>query len=229
MRTRAKIGIGVAAMAGMAAIAVLGLLAADRAFPPPLEGAQIVSPEVRDADGELLRAFATSEGRWRLKTTVADVDPQFLKMLIAYEDRRFYEHRGIDPLAFGRAFFQLVSHGRIVSGGSTLTMQVARLIEPRAERSVAAKLLQMFRAFQIERRLSKTEILNLYLTHAPYGGNLEGVRAASLAYFGREPGRLDVAQAALLVALPQLPEKRRPDRNAEAAAKVRARVLNRAA
>ncbi len=108
-------------------------------------------------------------------------------------------------------------------------MQVARLIEPRTQRSVPAKLLQMFRAFQIERRLSKTEILNLYLTHAPYGGNLEGVRAASLAYFGREPGRLDVAQAALLVALPQLPEKRRPDRNAEAAAKVRARVLNRAA
>ncbi len=154
-----------------------------------------MSREVRDADNQLLRAFATPEGRWRLKTTVADVDPQFLKMLVAYEDR-FYEHRGIDPLAFGRAFVQLITHGRIVSGGSTLTMQVARLIEPRAERSVPAKLLQMFRAFQIERRLSKTEILNLYLTHAPYGGNLEGVRAASLAYFGREPGRLDVAQTA---------------------------------
>ena len=229
MRMRAKIGIGLTAFVGTAGLAVLGLFAADRAFPPPLEGAQVVSREVRDADNQLLRAFATPEGRWRLKTTVADVDPQFLKMLVAYEDRRFYEHRGIDPLAFGRAFLQLVTHGRIVSGGSTLTMQVARLIEPRTERSVPAKLLQMFRAFQIERRLSKTEILNLYLTHAPYGGNLEGVRAASLAYFGREPGRLDVAQTALLVALPQLPEKRRPDRNAEAAAKVRARVLNRAA
>jgi penicillin-binding protein 1C len=205
------------------------LLAADRAFPPPLESAQVVSSEVLDADGELLRAFATPEGRWRLKTTVTDVDPQFLKMLVAYEDRRFYDHVGIDPIALGRAFVQLVSHGRIVSGGSTLTMQVARLIEPRSERSIPAKLRQMFRAFQLERRLTKTEILNLYLTHAPYGGNLEGVRAASLAYFGREPARLDIAQAALLVALPQLPEKRRPDRNAVAAGKVRARVLARAA
>lgn len=229
MRTRLKIGIAIGAAFGLAGLGVLGLIAADRAFPPPLESANIVSREVLDADGELLRAFATPEGRWRLKTTVADVDPQFLRMLVAYEDRRFYEHAGVDPLAFGRAFVQLVTHGRIVSGGSTLTMQVARLIEPRAERSVPAKLLQMFRAFQIERRLSKTEILDLYLTHAPYGGNLEGVRAASLAYFGRTPARLDIAQAALLVALPQLPEKRRPDRNAAAATRVRERVLTRAA
>jgi penicillin-binding protein 1C len=229
MRRRTKICLGLAAVPVTAAAAVLALLGADRAFPPPLDSAQIVSSEVLDADGDLLRAFATPEGRWRLKTTVADVDPQFLRMLVAYEDRRFYDHRGIDPIALGRAFVQLVSHGRIVSGGSTLTMQVARLIEPRSERSIPAKLRQMFRAFQLERRLTKTEILNLYLTHAPYGGNLEGVRAASLAYFGREPARLDIAQAALLVALPQLPEKRRPDRNADAAEKVRARVLARAA
>ena len=229
MRRRTKVGIGLAGTVVAIAAVALGLLAADRAFPPPLAAAGLVSAEVRDTDGNLLRAFATPEGRWRLKTTVKDVDPRYLKMLVAYEDRRFYDHHGVDPLALGRAFYQLVTHGRIVSGGSTLTMQVARLIEPRSERSVAAKLLQMVRAIQIERRLTKTQILDLYLTHAPYGGNLEGVRAASLAYFGREPARLDVAEAALLVALPQLPEKRRPDRHPEAAREVRARVLNRPA
>ncbi len=114
-------------------------------------------------------------------------------------------------------------------GASTLSMQVARLIEPRESRSFSAKLLQIMRAVQIERRLSKGEILDLYLTHAPYGGNLEGVRAASLAYFGKEPKRLTVAEAALLVALPQLPEKRRPDRNLKAAEAARKRVLDRIA
>jgi penicillin-binding protein 1C len=108
-------------------------------------------------------------------------------------------------------------------------MQVARLIEPRADRSFSAKLLQAVRALQIERRLSKADILDLYLNIAPYGGNLEGVRAASLAWFGKEPGRLDTAEAALLVALPQLPEKRRPDRFPEAAKQARERVLQRLA
>ncbi len=152
-----------------------------------------------------------------------------MRMLIAYEDRRFYEHYGIDPLAIGRAGLQLVTNGRIVSGASTLSMQVARLIEPRAGRSLSAKILQVIRAVQIERRLSKEEILDLYLTHAPYGGNLEGVRAASLAYFGKEPKRLTVAQSALLVALPQLPERRRPDKNLAAAEAARKRVLKRSA
>ncbi|NRP22199.1 Penicillin-binding protein 1F [Ensifer adhaerens] len=202
---------------------------ADRAFPPPLETAGIVSREVLDADGQLLRAFATPDGLWRLKTTVDDVDPQFLRMLVAYEDQRFREHAGIDILALGRAALQFVSNGRIVSGASTLSMQVARLIEPREQRSVTAKLLQIARAIQIERRLSKDQILDLYLSHAPYGGNLEGVRAASLAWFGKEPKRLSVGEAALLVALPQLPEKRRPDRNQAAAETARQRVLTRMA
>jgi penicillin-binding protein 1C len=206
-----------------------GLLAVDRSYPPPLSGARTVSAEVLDADGQLLRAFATPDGRWRLKSTAADVDPQFLRMLIAYEDRRFYLHHGVDLWALGRAAWQLLRHGRVVSGGSTLTMQVARLIEPRAGRSFGAKLVQIARAIQIERRLSKAEILDLYLTHAPYGGNLEGIRAASLAYFGKEPRRLTVAEAALLVALPQLPEKRRPDRSLALAEAARHRVLERAA
>ncbi|MCK3778748.1 penicillin-binding protein 1C [Ensifer sesbaniae] len=202
---------------------------ADQAFPPPLDEADVVSREVDDANGQLLRAFATHQGLWRLKTTVDDVDPQFLKMLIAYEDRRFREHSGVDLLALGRAALQFVSNGRIVSGASTLSMQVARLIEPRQQRSVTAKLLQIARAIQIERRLSKDQILNLYLTHAPYGGNIEGVRAASLAWLGKEPKRLTAGEAALLVALPQLPEKRRPDRNHAAAVAARERVLKRLA
>ena len=222
---RGLIGLG-----GVAILATAGLFAldaADRAFPPPLAQASAVSAEVFDAEGRLLRAFATKDGFWRLKTAAADVDPQFLRMLIAYEDRRFYAHRGVDPQAVLRAAYQFATDGRIVSGASTLSMQVARLIEPRDSRSVLAKLKQMARALQIERRLSKAEILDLYLTLAPYGGNLEGVRAASLAYFGKEPKRLSVAEAALLVALPQSPEARRPDRFPEVARAARQRVLSR--
>ncbi|WP_105440918.1 penicillin-binding protein 1C [Neorhizobium sp. T25_13] len=229
MKLRWKLSIGLGIGLGVAAGLVVGLDAADRAYPPPLERARVVSAEVLDADGELLRAFATPEGRWRLRTNTENVDPRFLKMLVAYEDQRFYEHAGVDPWALGRAMLQLVTNGRVVSGASTLSMQVARLIEPRESRSVAAKLRQVVRAVQIERRLSKKEILELYLTHAPYGGNLEGVRAASLAYFGKEPRRLTVAEAALLVALPQSPEGRRPDRHFKVAQAARERVLMRSA
>lgn len=229
MKLRWKLSIGLAVGLVTAAGLIAGLDAADRAYPPPLERARVASAEVLDADDELLRAFATPEGRWRLRTTVENVDPRFLKMLVAYEDQRFYEHAGVDPWALGRAMLQLVTNGRVVSGASTLSMQVARLIEPRESRSVAAKLRQVVRAVQIERRLSKTEILELYLTHAPYGGNLEGVRAASLAYFGKEPRRLTVAEAALLVALPQSPEGRRPDRHFKVAQAARERVLMRSA
>ncbi|KQY16369.1 penicillin-binding protein 1C [Rhizobium sp. Root73] len=221
-----------AALVGSALVCIAimaGIDEADRAYPPPLEEARTVSAEVLDADGQLLRAFATPEGRWRLQTTAKDVDPQFVRMLIAYEDQRFWEHKGVDPWALMRAAWQFATHGRIVSGASTLSMQVARLIEPREGRSLAAKFRQLARAIQIERRLSKAEILDLYLTHAPYGGNLEGIRAASLAYFGKEPRRLSVSEAALLVALPQLPEKRRPDRYLKAAELARQRVLERLA
>jgi penicillin-binding protein 1C len=227
MRRAVKWTWGAAGVLALGVSAVFGLAAADRAFPPPLEAAQAVSAEVLDAQDNLLRAFATKDGLWRLKTVAGDVDPQFLHMLVAYEDRRFYDHAGIDPYAIGRAAWQLVTHGRIVSGASTLSMQVARLIEPRESRSLIAKLKQMARAVQIERRLSKAEILDLYLTRAPYGGNLEGVRAASLAYFGKEPRRLSPAEAALLVALPQSPEARRPDRFPNAARAARQRVLAR--
>ena len=197
--------------------------------PPPLGEKLAFSTVVVDREDRLLRPFATADGRWRLPARAEDVDRRFLDMLIAYEDKRFRDHSGVDPFAVGRAARQLLSERRIVSGGSTLTMQVARLLEPRSERSIAAKLRQIVRAVQIERTLSKDEILNLYLSLAPYGGNLEGGRAASLAYFGKEPRRLTLGEAALLVALPQSPEARRPDRSVKTAQAARDRVLDRVA
>ena len=213
----------VAAIAG----AVVGVF---EAFgPPPLGRDLEMSKVVLDRHGKLLRAYLTSEGRWRLPATRQEVDPRFLEALLAYEDKRFFVHHGVDPLAMMRAAYQLVTHGRIVSGGSTLTMQVARLLEPRQKRSVDAKIRQTVRAIELEWALSKDEILGLYLTLAPYGGNLEGLRAASLAYFGKEPRRLTLGEAALLVALPQSPEYRRPDRYPGAAKRARNRVLDRIA
>jgi penicillin-binding protein 1C len=196
--------------------------------PLPLEQARQVSTSVVDRNGKLLRAYAMADGRWRLPVDAKTaVDPGYLKLLLAYEDRRFYQHGGIDPLALGRAALQLVTSGHIVSGGSTITMQLARLMEPRRERSLHAKLRQMVRAVQIERQLSKDQILDLYLALAPFGGNLEGIRSASIAYFGKEPKRLSLAESALLVALPQSPERRRLDRYPQAAHAARDRVLDR--
>ncbi|MBY0531726.1 MAG: transglycosylase domain-containing protein, partial [Xanthobacteraceae bacterium] len=154
------------------------------------------SVEVIDRNGALLRPFSLSDGRWRLAAKPEQVDKRYLEMLIAYEDRRFRDHIGVDPLALLRATYQLVTNGEIVSGGSTLSMQVARLIDPRKNRTLIAKLAEIVRATQLEARLSKQEILELYLTLAPFGGNLEGVRAASHAYFGKEPVRLTIGEAA---------------------------------
>jgi penicillin-binding protein 1C len=196
--------------------------------PLPLAQAQQVSTSIIDRNGKLLRAYAMADGRWRLPVDAkTGVDPGYTNLLLAYEDRRFYSHGGVDPLALGRAAFQLVTRGHIVSGGSTITMQLARLMEPRRERSIYAKLRQMVRAVEIERQLTKDQILDLYLAMAPFGGNLEGVRAASIAYFGKEPKRLSLAESALLVALPQSPETRRLDRFPEAARAARDRVLDR--
>ncbi|MEM9470539.1 MAG: penicillin-binding protein 1C [Pseudomonadota bacterium] len=227
---RRKQLIAALAIAVVLTLAALpGLSALDQAYPPPLPQASAQSVEVVDRNGHLLRAFAASDGRWRLPVHLDEVDPEFVRMLVAYEDRRFWQHRGVDPLAMIRAAWQMLRHGRIVSGGSTITMQLARLLEPRPERSLAAKVRQMARALQIERRLGKQQILELYLTHAPYGGNIEGVRAASLAWFGKEPKSLDLAQGAMLVALPQSPERRRPDRYRGRAKAARDKVLNRMA
>ncbi|MEP3279737.1 MAG: penicillin-binding protein 1C, partial [Stappiaceae bacterium] len=167
------------------------------------------------------------DGRWRLPVKLKDVDPNYIKMLIAYEDRRFHEHKGVDERALLRAAWQAFASAKIVSGGSTLTMQTVRLIEETGTRSLKGKAQQIRRARAYEAHLSKQEILELYLARAPFGGNIEGVRAASLIYFGKEPKRLTRAEAALLVALPQAPEARRPDRSSEKARVARDRVLDR--
>lgn len=208
-------------------VAVVGVLLTvlllDRLFPPPLERAGAVSVMVTDRAGTPLRAFPTPEGRWRFQAHLDDIDPLFIEALLQVEDKRFNAHFGVDPLAMVRASLTSLSAGRIVSGGSTITMQTARLLEPR-ERTIPSKLIEMVRAVQLEARLSKQEILELYLTLAPYGGNLEGVRAASLGWFGHEPARLTDDQIALLIALPQSPEVRRPDRKPENAKAARADI-----
>ena len=187
-----------------------------------------VSNEVLDRNGDLLRAYTVADGRWRLAVDLTKVDPFFITLLLAYEDKRFYQHNGVDPRALLRAAWQTVAQGRVTSGASTLTMQVARLLEDSGTGHLTGKLRQMRLALALERHLTKDEILAIYLHLAPYGGNVEGIRAASLAYFGKEPRRLTPAEAALLVAIPQSPETRRPDRAAANAATARARVLARA-
>ena len=186
------------------------------------------SVEVLDRDGVLLRAYTVADGRWRLAVEPSAVDAAYVAMLLAFEDKRFRDHQGVDWRAMARAVAQAIWNGRVVSGGSTLTMQVARLLEESGTGRVAGKLRQVRVALAQERRLTKDQILQLYLHLAPYGGNLEGIRAATLSYFGKEPRRLTPAEAALLVAIPQSPEGRRPDRNADRATAARARVLARA-
>ncbi|MEP9355279.1 penicillin-binding protein 1C [Xanthobacter sp. KR7-65] len=218
-------GALVLALALLAGAGILGL-AQIRAHAPPAPEPK-VSAEVVDREGRLLRPFALPDGRWRLAARVEDVDPRLLAMILGYEDRRFAQHGGVDPLALLRAAAQAAGTLRVVSGGSTLTMQVARLTLPPRARTLGAKMAQMRRAIELEARLSKAEILGLYLTLAPYGGNIEGVRAAALTWFGKEPRRLTLGEAALLVALPQSPEARRPDRAPARAKAARDRVLDR--
>jgi penicillin-binding protein 1C len=196
--------------------------------PPSLDRSRSASALVLAADGSILRGFQTADGKWRLPVEPEAVDPLYRRMLVATEDRRFDRHPGADPIAAARALFQLGSSGHIVSGASTLTMQTVRLLEPHP-RSLIGKLREMAKALALERLMSKREVLGLYLTLAPFGGNLEGVRAASLAYFAKEPTRLSAAEAALLVAIPRSPERLRPDRHPETARAARDRVLLRMA
>ena len=218
---RLGIGLAIALVFGFALLAAL-----DALLPPPIERGRIVSSVVADREGRALCAFPVEDGRWRLAADLDRIDPDFIEALVAVEDARFYRHPGVDPLAVVRAAASAIGAGRIVSGASTITMQTARLLEPRP-RHLGSKLIEMMRAFQIERRLSKREILELYLTLTPYGGNLEGVRAASWAWFGREPEALTPDQIALLIALPQAPEARRPDLRPDNAVAARARILTR--
>ncbi|MFN3910581.1 penicillin-binding protein 1C [Hyphomonas sp.] len=206
-------------IAGLVA-SLAAVLLLDALFPPPLTRAHVNSVLVTDRHGKPLRAFSAPDGRWRFAVRLEDIDPAFIDALVRVEDKRFWSHHGTDWLGMVRAAAGSASAGRIVSGGSTITMQTARMLEPR-ERNVGSKLVEMWRANQLERRFTKDEILELYLTLTPYGGNLEGVRAASWSYFGHEADRLSSDEIALLIALPQSPEVRRPDRRPEQAKRAR--------
>ncbi|MHA6492403.1 peptidoglycan glycosyltransferase PbpC [Pseudomonas borbori] len=208
-------------------VLVLLLALADRLFPLPLpedDLARVVLAE----DGTPLWRFADHDGVWRYPVSPDEVSPFYLEALLTYEDRWFYAHPGVNPLALGRAAWQNLSGGRVVSGGSTLSMQVARLLDPHA-RSYGGKLKQLWRTLQLEFHLSKTEILGIYLNRAPFGGTLQGVAAASWAYLGKPPSQLTRAEAALLAVLPQAPSRLRPDRHPERAQAARDKVLQRLA
>ena len=207
---------------------LVGVLLLDRAFPPPLPKTRDTSTLVTARDGTPLRAFADRDGVWRYPATPETVSPLYLQALLNYEDRWFWRHPGVNPWALARAAGQFVRHGRVVSGGSTLTMQVARMLD-RHSRTPWGKAKQMLRAVQLEAHLSKREILTLYLERAPFGGTIEGVEAASWAYLGKPASRLSHAEAALLAVLPQSPSRLRPDRHPDAARVARDKVLQRMA
>ncbi|MGB0133902.1 penicillin-binding protein 1C [Dokdonella sp.] len=209
-------------------ILVALVLILDRLFPLPLPNPGQGSTVVVARDGSPLRAFADAEGIWRYPVSVEEVSPLYLEALVGYEDRWFWQHPGVNPLAALRALGQMIWNRRVVSGGSTLTMQVARILEPHS-RSVGGKVRQSLRALQLEAHLSKTEIMNLYLDNAPFGGTLQGVEAASWAYLGHSASRLSHAEAALLAVLPQAPSRLRPDREPDAARVARDKVLERMA
>ncbi|WP_370451497.1 peptidoglycan glycosyltransferase PbpC [Buttiauxella sp. B2] len=208
-------------------ILCLGIWLADRLWPLPLSQANPARVVVA-ADGTPLWRFADENGIWRYPVTLNDVSPRYLEALINYEDRWFWDHPGINPLSILRAAWQDLFNGKVISGGSTLTMQVARLLDPHP-RTFGGKIRQMWRALQLEWHLSKEQILTLYLNRAPFGGTLQGVGAASWVYLGKSPQQLSYAEAALLAVLPQAPSRLRPDRWPERAQTARNKVLLRMA
>lgn len=208
-------------------LVLAALWLADRIWPLPLPGddqARVVLAE----DGTPLWRFADAQGVWRYPVEPAQVSPYYIEALLTYEDRWFYQHPGVNPLALGRAAWQNFTGGRVLSGGSTLSMQVARLLDPHS-RTWHGKLRQLWRTAQLEWHLSKTQILALYLDRAPFGGTLQGVAAASWAYLGKSPQQLTRADAALLAVLPQAPSRLRPDRHPARAQVARDKVLRRLA
>ena len=227
-RTRHRLSRLAAVALALAAL----LLALDRLFPLPAVGSGGAAVVVA-ADGTPLRTYPSRDGMWRYPVGPGQVSPYYLETLLGYEDRWFRWHPGVNPVALARAGWQWLTHGRIVSGGSTLTMQVARLLDPQLanqpSRSIAAKLRQIVRALQLEWHYSKDEILAMYLTHAPMGGIVEGVEMAARLWLGKSAQDLSRAEAALLTALPQAPSRLRPDRHAQVAQAARDKVLDRMA
>ncbi|MGN2389169.1 peptidoglycan glycosyltransferase PbpC [Pseudomonas syringae] len=214
-------------LAGGVLLLIALLWLADRLWPLPLpkdDLARVVLAE----DGTPLWRFADANGVWRYPVTNQQVSPYYLEALLTYEDRWFYSHPGVNPLALVRASWQNLRGARVVSGGSTLSMQVARLLDPHS-RTLPGKFRQLWRTLQLEWHLSKDEILSLYLNRAPFGGTLQGVAAASWAYLGKSPQNLTRAEAALLAVLPQAPSRLRPDRHPQRAQLARDKVLRRLA
>jgi len=179
-------------------------------FPLPIEGARQVSPVVLDKNGNWMTGFTVEDGIWRIPADLRKIDPRYIERLIAIEDQRYWNHPGVDVGAIFRAIASWKQAGKPVSGASTITMQLVRQIEPR-ERTLSSKMIESLRALQYELYFSKDEILELYLTHISYGGNLDGVNAATFAYFGKSAEDLSDEEIALLIAIPQAPEARRPD------------------
>ncbi|MFH1138235.1 MAG: penicillin-binding protein 1C [Pseudomonadota bacterium] len=218
---------GLAALAAL--VGLLSFLVLDLAFPLPTPGGKKdFAAAVIAEDGSPLRAFPDSAGIWRYPVTMEMVSPLYLEALLNYEDRWFFRHPGVNPWSLARVLWLNLRAGRVTSGGSTLTMQTARLLCPHP-RSIPGKITQVFRALQLEYHLEKKEILTLYLNYAPFGGTIEGVQAASFAYLGKPALELSHAEAALLAVLPQAPSRLRPDRAPEAAVKARDKILNRMA
>ncbi|MFV0261832.1 MAG: peptidoglycan glycosyltransferase PbpC [Kluyvera sp.] len=212
-------------LAGAVVFLCGAIVLADKLWPLPLHEvtpARVVVAE----DGSPLWRFADAEGIWRYPVTLEEVSPRYLEALIHYEDRWFWDHPGVNPFSIARAAWQDLTAGRVVSGGSTLTMQVARLLDPHP-RTFGGKFRQLWRAFQLEWHLSKRDILTLYLNRAPFGGTLQGIGAASWAYLGKPPAKLSYADAALLAVLPQAPSRLRPDRWPGRAQAARNKVLER--
>ena len=179
---------------------------------PDLGRLETFSQVIRSEEGSIINLRLTPSGHWREKVSLESVDTKLVNMLVAYEDKRFMSHFGVDPIALLRATYNSITSGRVVSGASTLTMQTVRLMHPKLQkRSFRIKLMQMLEAVRLERHFTKEEILEAYFSLAPYGGNIEGVEAASEAWFQKRPNVLTMSEAALLVALPQSPEVRRPD------------------
>lgn len=183
---------------------------------------------VVDENNRLLRTFADDNGIWRYPISLQQVSPLYIEALINYEDRWFWYHHGVNPFSVLRATYQNITQGRIISGGSTLSMQVARILHPHS-RSIWGKLQQVLRTLQLEWHLTKPQILQLYLNNAPFGGTIEGVEAASYSYLNKSAQALTHAEAALLAVLPQAPTRYRPDLHNQAAQHARDKVLNRLA
>ncbi len=178
------------------------LLVVDRALPfkPFIPYAQIVTA----ADGTVVQAFLSADQKWRMKTELAEISPLLRQAIVYKEDRWFYWHPGVNPIAIVRAAVMNLSHLRVQSGASTITMQVARLLQPRP-RTLVSKLIECVHALQLELHYSKDEILQMYLNLVPYGGNIEGVKAASLLYYDRLPQQLSLAQVVCLSVIPNRP------------------------